>query len=99
MDSRYATTIWTDVKARNGHIFGNVFGGGESGVVIKDTKVTIGGVPQQPNGAQIRTVAPQPAVQSQQTEQQAMPAAPSGQQNVATEAPVNRSVTRNRADQ
>ena len=98
MDERYATSIWTDVKAKNGHIFGNVFGGGESGSVTMDTKVTIGGVPQQPNGAQIR-VAPQPAVQSQQTEQQAQPAAPSGQQNVATEAPVNRSVTRNRADQ
>ena len=97
---RYATSIWTNVEARNGQIFGNVFGGGESGSVTMDTKVIIGGeVPQSTsNGAQIR-VAPQPAVQSQQTEQQAQPAAPSGQQNVATEAPVNRSVTRNRADQ
>ena len=100
LGSEFATSIWTNVEARNGYIYGNVFGGGESGSVTMDTKVIIGGeVPQSTsNGAQIR-VAPQPAVQSQQTEQQAQPAAPSGQQNVATEAPVNRSVTRNRADQ
>ena len=97
----FSTSVWTTVEANNGYIYGNVFGGGESGSVTMDTKVIIGGeVPQSTsNGAQIRTVAPQPAVQSQQTEQQAQPAAPSGQQNVATEAPVNRSVTRNRADQ
>ena len=92
--SRYATTIWTNVEAKNGQILGNVFGGGQSGAVTRDTRVVIGGVVTQPQ---------QSPQQNQQQQQQASPApirsaapqAPAG--NAATEAPQNRSVTTNRA--
>ncbi|MBO6078563.1 MAG: hypothetical protein J6P66_07420 [Bacteroidaceae bacterium] len=100
MDERYATSIWTDVKAKNGHIFGNVFGGGESGSVTKDTKVTIGGTPATVSGAPRRAA---PAEQSNA----AAPASnvnsgtgntgTSTPANVATEAPVNRTITTRQA--
>ena len=39
----FGTSIWTEVNILNGsNILGNVFGGGNSGAVMKDTKVTIG---------------------------------------------------------
>ena len=91
--SRYASTIWTNVEAKNGHIFGNVFGGGESGSVTKDSKVVIGGAS---NGSpvQIRNTRPQ----ATQAEPQTQPAnVQSPTRNAATEAPQNRSVTTRQA--
>ena len=43
--TRYASTVWTQVKINGtAHILGNVFGGGENGSVKRDTYVEIGGV-------------------------------------------------------
>ena len=39
----YSTSFWTKVLVKNGaHILGNVFGGGDNGMVKKDTEVQIG---------------------------------------------------------
>ena len=39
----FSTSIWTKVLVKNGaHILGNVFGGGDNGMVKKDTEVQIG---------------------------------------------------------
>ena len=41
--SQFALTVWTQVNIKKGaHIMGNVFGGGDAGSVIKDTKVVVG---------------------------------------------------------
>ena len=91
--SRYASTIWTNVEAKNGHIFGNVFGGGESGSVTKDSKVVIGGA-SSGSPVQIRNTRPQ----ATQAEPQTQPASvQSPTRNAATEAPQNRSVTTRQA--
>jgi len=42
----HATTIWTNVEVKNGHIYGNIFGGGQLGEVKRDTRVIIGGAEQ-----------------------------------------------------
>ena len=40
---QFATSIWTLVKIKKGaHIFNNVFGGGDSGKVLKDSEVIVG---------------------------------------------------------
>ena len=40
---QFGTSIWTRVNVRNGAtIFGNVFGGGDAGIVKKDAEVVIG---------------------------------------------------------
>ena len=92
--SRYASTIWTNVEAKNGHIFGNIFGGGEAGAVTKDTKVVIGGAS---NGSpvQTRNVRPQATQAQPQQTQPANVQTPT--RNAATEAPQNRSVTTRQA--
>ena len=42
--SQFATTIWTEVNVFEGaHILNNVFGGGDAGMVKKDSEVLIGG--------------------------------------------------------
>ena len=39
----FASTVWTLVKIKNGaNIMGNVFGGGDAGIVKKDTEVIVG---------------------------------------------------------
>lgn len=41
--TKYATTFWTNVNVKNGAvIMGNVYGGGDNGMVKKDTDVKIG---------------------------------------------------------
>ena len=91
--SRYASTIWTNVEAKNGHIFGNVFGGGESGSVTKDSKVVIGGAS---SGSPVQSRNARP--QATQAEPQTQPASvQSPTRNAATEAPQNRSVTTRQA--
>jgi len=41
--SSFGTSVWTQVNIKNGaHIQGNVFGGGDAGMVKKDTEVNIG---------------------------------------------------------
>ena len=108
-DTKYATSIWTNVQAKDGHIFGNVFGGGESGEVKKDTKVIIGGGTSTTSAppAPMRTtsqgavntganVATQSEQQRTVTPQQAQPS-PTG--NAATEATGARNITTNRVTQ
>ena len=47
--TQFGTTIWTEVNVfENVKIMGNVFGGGDAGMVKRDTKVTIGGNPVTP---------------------------------------------------
>ena len=47
--TQFGTTIWTEVNVyENVKILGNVFGGGDAGMVKKDAKVTIGGNPVTP---------------------------------------------------
>ena len=47
--TQFGTTIWTEVNVfENVKIMGNVFGGGDAGMVKKDAKVTIGGNPVTP---------------------------------------------------
>ena len=100
LGSQFATSVWTKVEANTGYIYGNVFGGGEAGSVTMDTKVIIGGTPTTGSGAPRRAA---PAEQSNA-------AAPAGNvnsgtgntgtstpANVATEAPVNRSITTRQA--
>jgi hypothetical protein len=101
MDSRYATSIWTNVEARNGHILGNVFGGGESGSVTMDTYVEIGGkVPDSHSGAPRRgapAVQPDAAAPASNVNSGTGNTGTSTPANVATEAPVNRTVTTRQA--
>ena len=104
ISSRYATSIWTNVEARNGHIFGNVFGGGESGAVKMDTKVILGGlVPDATSGNSGDSGNDEPGSGSGSGSGAPL-RAPSGNRsttstpaNVATEAPVNRSITTRQA--
>ena len=43
LGSDFATSIWTQVNLKNGaYVLGNVFGGGNAGEVMKDTKVNVG---------------------------------------------------------
>ena len=43
LDNIFATTIWTQVNIKNGAtIMGNVFGGGDAGMVKRNTDVQIG---------------------------------------------------------
>ena len=99
----FATSVWTNVEAKSGYIYGNIFGGGEAGSVFMDTKVIIGGkVAEDENededddddtdnqGNAPRRAAP--AVQPN-----AAAAGNSTPANVATEAPVNRSITTRQA--
>ena len=42
-ESPLGSVVWTQIKVKNGsHIQGNVFGGGDAGMVKKDTDVQIG---------------------------------------------------------
>ena len=42
-ESQYATSVWTQVLIKDGaHIQGNVYGGGDAGIVKRDTDVQIG---------------------------------------------------------
>ena len=87
LGSGFATSVWTTVEANSGYIYGNVFGGGESGAVTKDTRVVIGGgTPiSGSGGGSVQGRAAQPRQQSTETPQQTQPtAAPSG--NAATES-------------
>ena len=103
--SRYATVIWTDVKVNQGHIFGNIFGGGESGAVKQSTNVVIGGKVVESSGshAPVRTVpAPAANVNSSVVDVDNSGSIESnfgGQSNAATEAPQNRSINRTRVTQ
>ena len=104
--ARYATTIWTKVEARSGHILGNVFGGGQSGPVTRDTKVIIGEKVQDNRGGNrslqnlnsSSLTAPAPAGGQQSTTGGEQPAQGSGgQTNAATQSQQNRTVTRTQA--
>ena len=45
-ENEFATSIWTQVNILDkATIMGNVYGGGDNGIVKKDTEVTIGGKP------------------------------------------------------
>ena len=107
MDSRYGTSIWTSVKANQGHIYGNVFGGGEAGTVGQSTKVVLGdkvvestpgssssGAPLRPIPAATQPNAVAPAVNINNSGSSTSTPA-----NVATEAPDARSIRTNRANQ
>ena len=97
--NRYATSLWTDVKVNQGHVLGNVFGGGESGAVTKDTKVTIGGEVEGSNAAQ-QNNNPTPDPDPNQDPQggiQRRSSATNGQTNAARETLQNRSTGRNQA--
>ena len=103
---RYATTIWTKVEARNGHILGNVFGGGQSGPVTRDTKVIIGEKVDDTRGGNRSALnrnsslltAPTAAGGQQLTTGGEQPAQGSGgQTNAATQSQQNRTVTRTQA--
>ena len=62
----HATTIWTNVDVKNGHIFGNIFGGGQLGEVKRNTRVIIGGAEQTPGASspvQGRSAGPQNVIQ------------------------------------
>ena len=103
LGSGFATSVWTTVKANSGHIYGNIFGGGEAGSVKMDTYVEIGGKVPGSQGAPRRaapTVQPNAAapagdgnanVNSGSNSNTSTPA------NVATEAPVNRTITTRQA--
>ena len=104
--ARYATTIWTKVEARSGHILGNVFGGGQSGPVTRDTKVIIGEKVQDNRGGNrslqnlnsSSLTAPTPAGGQQSSTGGEQPAqGSSGQTNAATQSQQNRTVTRTQA--
>jgi hypothetical protein len=42
-ESPLGSVVWTQIKVKNGaHIQGNVFGGGDAGMVKKDTNIEIG---------------------------------------------------------
>ena len=102
----HATSIWTNVEAKNGHIYGNVFGGGESGEVKRDTRVVIGGAVQDtPSPAPAQGRSAQPA--SKPAQQQQSQQTPGGQvqqrnstggaTNAATESQRTRNTNLNRA--
>lgn len=96
----HATSIWTDVQVKNGHIYGNIFGGGESGEVKRDTRVVIGGATQTPTptpaqGVQIRSTQPA-ATQQQQSTVQPSSQSQNGSTNAATESEQNRTINRTR---
>ena len=100
--SMYATAIWTDVWAKDGIIKGNVFGGGESGAVKQEAKVTIGvtstPAPLRTNPAAAVDAGTNAATQSeQQSTVTPAPAAPTG--NAATESTGARTISTNRAAQ
>ena len=60
----HATSIWTNVDVKNGHIFGNIFGGGQLGEVKRDTRVIIGGAEQTVSSpVQGRSQSPQNVIQ------------------------------------
>ena len=60
----HATSIWTNVDVKNGHIFGNIFGGGQLGEVKRDTRVIIGGAEQTVSSpVQGRSQGPQNVIQ------------------------------------
>ena len=45
-ENEFATSIWTQVNILDkATIMGNVYGGGDNGIVKKDTEVTVGGQP------------------------------------------------------
>ena len=103
----HATTIWTNVKANSGHIFGNVFGGGEHGEVKRDTYVEIGGMPatrprlaptnSSNNNEEPENSSPAPQRQDNAQPQNSVNGATQG--NVATESLQNRTINTNRAGQ
>ena len=106
MGARFATSIWTKVEAKNGHIFGNVFGGGESGAVTMDTYVELGGkvVESQSRSGSGAPRRAAPAVQPSAAAPAANVNTGTGSNtntpaNVATEAPDARSIRTNRANQ
>ena len=92
------------MKARNGIVYGNVFGGGEAGAVTKDTHVEIGGkVPGSSSHAPVRT-APAPAANVNSNvinvdNSGSIEGNFGGQSNAATEAPQNRTINRTRVTQ
>ena len=93
------------MEARNGQIFGNVFGGGESGSVTMDTKVILGGVVPETTGAGSGDSGNDEPGGGSGSGGNAPRRAPSGNvnsgstvpDNVSTEAPVNRTVTTRQA--
>jgi len=102
----FATSIWTNVEARSGHIFGNVFGGGENGEVKRDTYVEIGGVPVRPvlsspapviNNNQQPEPSPAPQRQDQGNAQPQNSVNGATQGNAATESQQTRTINTNRA--
>ncbi|MBO7049910.1 MAG: hypothetical protein J6W42_04775 [Bacteroidaceae bacterium] len=92
---KFATTIWTKVEASNGHILGNVFGGGESGAVKRNTMVIIGGVLQGQQPQQQQSGNPvQGRSNTQQTQQSTeQPNTQNGGTNGATESLRNTNAT------
>ena len=97
--SSFATTIWTDVWAKDGNVLGNVYGGGQSGAVKQATKVTIG--TQGNSGVQQRTPATQQQRSNGNTTAQpsTQPQNTNGNTNAATESTGARNITINRAAQ
>lgn len=72
--SRYASTVWTQVKINGtAHILGNVFGGGENGTVKRDTYVEIGGIIQTPQPAPQQPAPGRQSAPNTQTEPTAQP--------------------------
>ena len=102
LGSGFANSVWTTVEANSGHIYGNVFGGGEAGTVTMDTKVILGGKVVNTNGAPRRAapaaVQPNAAVPASNAGN-AGNSSPSTPANVSTEAPDARSIRVNRANQ
>ncbi len=103
LGSGFATSVWTKVEANSGHIYDNVFGGGEAGSVTMDSKVIIGGKVENTNsgsGAPRRTTsAVQPDAAAPANTNSSSNSSTVTPANVATEAPDARSIRINRANQ
>ena len=94
--SRYASTVWTQVKINGtAHILGNVFGGGENGTVKRDTYVEIGGIIQSAQPAPQPQQQPAPSRQSTPNTQTDSSAQPDSniRTNAATESLRTNTVT------
>ena len=102
--SKFASVIWTNVEANQGHIYGNVFGGGEAGAVKQSTRVVLGGKVQPTNssnnnsggsGAPRRgapAIQPNAAAPAGNVNSGTGDTGASAPANVATEAPDARSI-------
>ena len=97
--SKFATSIWTKVEAKDGMIYGNVFGGGESGAVMKDTHVIIGGKEVSSGSSTGGSSTGGGSTGGIQGRDAESPQVAPAQGNAAVEAPQGRSVITNRVNQ